>query len=383
MSSQTALAADQTPPFGLPRDRLRGLLRDAGHALRVSVHRQRWIIALILAYLFAAMLVDLKLVGSVKAAVTLYSGLYFEVVPLMGLALLLAYPIYVLIAIRPERAFLEIGRRLRSDIFTIERFANALPLLVIMPAYFNSFTLIKSAMPSISPYRWDVRLEALDRWIHGGTAPWRLLQPLLGQPAISNAISFGYVLWFFFVWFVIVWQVFNNRDLRTRAQFFGTMMMSWILIGGFGAYLLSSAGPCYFGRITGLPDPYAPLMTYLHAASEQTQVFALTAQEMLWDYYVKGNVGLGGGISAMPSMHVSMAFLLFLLVRRTHWVLGILGFFYYLVIQIGSVHLGWHYAVDGYVATLATLAIWWGVGRVIDWQAARGNAAGAAVPGQG
>ena len=26
-------------------------------------------------------------------------------------------------------------------------------------------------------------------------------------------------------------------------------------------------------------------------------------------------------------------------------------------------HLGWHYAVDGYVAAGLTLAIWWGVGR--------------------
>lgn len=364
-----ALAATATSPIGRIAGGALRLSQDLYRALLASLHRQRWLIALILAYFTVALLVDLKVAGGIGAAVTLYSGLYFEVVPMMVLALLLVYPIYVLIAVRPKRAFAEIGRRIRTELFTVDRLANALPLLVIMPAYFNSFTLIKSALPMISPYRWDSRLEVADRWLHGGVAPWRLLQPLLGEPSMTYAINFGYVLWFFVVWFAIVWQVFNNRDLRTRAQFFGTMMLSWILIGGIGAYLFSSAGPCYFGRVTGLADPYAPLMAYLHEASAHTKVFALTAQEMLWNYQVDGNVGLGGGISAMPSMHISMAFLLFLLVRRTHWALGGIAFLYLLVIQIGSVHLGWHYAIDGYAAVLATAAIWWAMGRALDWHA--------------
>ena len=35
------------------------------------------------------------------------------------------------------------------------------------------------------------------------------------------------------------------------------------------------------------------------------------------------------------------------------------------IIQIGSVHLGWHYAVDGYIGASLTLAVWFGVGWVM------------------
>ena len=35
------------------------------------------------------------------------------------------------------------------------------------------------------------------------------------------------------------------------------------------------------------------------------------------------------------------------------------------VIMLGSVHLGWHYAVDGYFSAVVVLALWFGVGFVL------------------
>ena len=50
--------------------------------------------------------------------------------------------------------------------------------------------------------------------------------------------------------------------------------------------------------------------------------------------------------------------------RTSRW-LGWLFTAYACVILIGSVHLGWHYAVDGYLSIAGALAIWAAVGVLL------------------
>jgi hypothetical protein len=38
---------------------------------------------------------------------------------------------------------------------------------------------------------------------------------------------------------------------------------------------------------------------------------------------------------------------------------------YGLVILVGSVHLGWHYAVDGYAGIAGALILWWIAGAAL------------------
>jgi membrane-associated phospholipid phosphatase len=88
---------------------------------------------------------------------------------------------------------------------------------------------------------------------------------------------------------------------------------------------------------------------------------------MLWRSYASQRELFGGGISAMPSMHVAMSVLMacggWQLGRKPGWLLTIFA----VLIWIGSVHLGWHYALDGVVALGLTLAIW----KFSGWLVAR------------
>jgi hypothetical protein len=72
-----------------------------------------------------------------------------------------------------------------------------------------------------------------------------------------------------------------------------------------------------------------------------------------------GTYDFGSGISAMPSIHVSAAVLFALLGWRVDRRLGIGFTIFAIVIMIGSVHLAWHYAIDGYLSAALTLVIWW------------------------
>lgn len=47
--------------------------------------------------------------------------------------------------------------------------------------------------------------------------------------------------------------------------------------------------------------------------------------------------------------------------RRVGWVMTA----YAVLIWFGSIHLGWHYAIDGPVAIAATVMIWWASGRAV------------------
>ena len=77
------------------------------------------------------------------------------------------------------------------------------------------------------------------------------------------------------------------------------------------------------------------------------------------------DVAMGSGISAMPSMHVALATLFALVGWRTNRWVGIATTLFAVIIQIGSVHLGWHYAIDGYAGAVGMIVIWLLVGRAL------------------
>jgi hypothetical protein len=146
-------------------------------------------------------------------------------------------------------------------------------------------------------------------------------------------------------------------------QFFISFVMAWAVLGTGLATLFSSAGPCYYDNIViENNDIYYPLMKYLNTAQESFSIWALDTQEMLWTNYENSKVDLGSGISAMPSMHVSTSLLFAFVGWRNHRLLGVVLSIFTVIIMLGSVHLAWHYAIDGYVAIFFTILLWHAVG---------------------
>ncbi|MBW2174140.1 MAG: phosphatase PAP2 family protein [Deltaproteobacteria bacterium] len=338
-----------------------------GTKLLITVRAHALFIALVICYtaagFIAAWVYD-------TAEIMSLSGLFNKTLGLVTGCFLLAFfcghAIYVIIFVRPEHLTRYILTDLRKNYVNAERVLIALPILAFMPVFISVFTSFKTMIPFINPYSWDVVFVEWDAVLHGGVQPWQLLQPLLGSPRVTSIINFFYNLWFFVMYGVLLWQAFSLRDLRGRMQFFLTFIACWSLLGNLAATLFSSVGPCYYGRVTGLIDPFQPLMAYLWAANESFPVWSLNIQEMLWETHENGGIGFGSGISAMPSIHVSMAFLFAVVGWRNGRVLGIGFTVFAVLIVIGSVHLGWHYAIDDYAAIVGTWLIWRAVGWLLD-----------------
>ena len=320
-------------------------------------------IAVILVYLILAL--AMAQYFGVTASIDLTMYLFLVPATIVGSLLFfgLGYTVYVMVAVRPKQLVLYLAKELGGRWLSLERVAAALIVIVLLPLFFSAFTSWKALIPVVQPFAWDVTFFEWDRMAHGGVDPWQLLQPVLGYPLVTSAVNFLYQCWLFIVYGMLVWQAFSVSDPRLRMQFFVSFVLVWSVVGNLSAVLLSSAGPVYFGRVTGQEDPYLPLMDYLHSAAELAPVWALDIQEDLWRTYTLGGDMLGEGISAMPSMHVATTVLFALVARQSHRTLGMILTLYAAVIMVGSVHLAWHYALDGYVGGLLTYGIW----RAVGW----------------
>lgn len=362
-NSIEAKTAAQDP--GVQYGPVGGYIKELADALPRAFRDHAGLLALVLVYWMGGVVIG-ELTDRPRAAtVTMYLPAILSTVPKMIILLLIVRAVGMIAIERPERPLSRLGWELRHSLASPQRIAQAAPVLLGLPLFGGAYTVVKMSLPFLFPFTWDVQLEELDRWLHGGVAPWRLLQPLIGEPVITFALNVAYRLWFSILLLVIVWQAFSQRDRRLRLQFFFTLAACWILLGTVGAALLSSAGPCFYGRVTGLPDPFAPQIAYLREVAELYPIMTLLVQERLWIHYAEGSLSAGAGISAMPSMHLALATLFALVCWRTNRWLGVVMSAYVLVILVASIHLTWHYAVDGYVGIAASVAIWWIVGRVL------------------
>jgi PAP2 superfamily len=354
--------APQALSASLGRPSEDGLLAELLGALRAH----EWLIGPVLAYIIIASGVAVWLGEPNRISLTLYGPVFTLATPVLCGGFLVCRAAYLMLVVRPARLSRTIIDDLLTNYLTRQRLLNALPIIVLLPVFNSACTSIKAMIPLLHAYNWDATLSVWDARLHFGVPPWQILQPIFGYPTMTGVTNIIYCFWFFGLagsWF---WQAFSLRDQRLRMQFFITYIVCFAVMGNLVAIWMASGGPCYYGRLVHGPDLYAPLMEYLRNASQHGSIiWSVRLQDVLWDNYASDGFGIGSGISAMPSMHVAGALLFALLGWRTHRGLGILLSINVVLIMIATVHLGWHYAIDGYVAVLGTLAIWWAVGAVI------------------
>ena len=247
-------------------------------------------------------------------------------------------------------------------------YGNAATLLGLLPGafFFAQSALVhdhwKNLLGVRTPYTWDATLARVDQVIHFGAHPWQLLDPFFRSHALTMALDTAYWLWYPLLTVAGSWILWTcHRELRTRILV--TWALVWVVCGTMLAHLMASGGPVFYHHLVEGASPYHDLRTHLQAVHALEPLTAVNLQRLVWENAASGNTSQWLAMSAMPSLHVGAPVLLALGATARHPAPGALLWAFAIVILLGSIYLGWHYALDGYVALLACVLLW----RVAGW----------------
>lgn len=254
------------------------------------------------------------------------------------------------------------AKYLESDLF-------AYACIVFLVTRGNDFFFIqKSLIPVLHPYALDPFFAEWDRILHFGHYPHEFIVPLVEKLHLTYVLDWVYASWLVVMTLAIGYNLFMDKVTHRRLCFLWSWLLSWIILGSFMAVAMSSVGPVFFHHFyPDLANPYAGLLAHLNAMGDQAFMFSSHTRALLMEWSESASPFTVNKLSAMPSMHVGIAWLLVLYARamggRKLLAAAIL---FFAAILIGSVYLGFHYAVDGYVSILVTSLLWWGTGLAMD-----------------
>lgn len=259
---------------------------------------------------------------------------------------------------RPLKTILRIMRREKYWLF------RAIFILFCFLTVAKGFGGIKPRISYIQPFYADPVIANLDRMLFFGTDPWRITHAILG-PVGTVVIDRIYILFFVFVGLSVVAMVTaKDHAFQLRALF--TAFSIWFGLGVVMAITFSSVGPVFYEHYYG-SDRFAPLVKELRATNETYPLSMIFITDWLREQADKGT--FGSGISAMPSLHIAQTYFFYLLTRgmTTMLIPRVLMAFLVVAMWIGSVHLAWHYALDGIVSVAFVSMFWWLSGRLVKW----------------
>lgn len=209
-----------------------------------------------------------------------------------------------------------------------------------------AMTWAKEMIPLVTTYWADPYLAAGDRALLE-TDAWRLV-----PEAAIGTLQALYPTWAVVKFLALFTVLFSSpSSFKTRAML--SYLMTVGILGTFGQYALPSVGPLLYDQFHG-GHRFAGLTVRL---TEHAPVVRAAAA-YLWNAYSEHHMVFGGGISAMPSMHVATTTWAALVIGSTLPRLKPFAIAFWLVILVGSIGLGWHYLSDGVVGTTGAILVW-------------------------
>lgn len=220
----------------------------------------------------------------------------------------------------------------------------------------SAFLPLKYAIPKLIPFWLDEPLAVAERHLFGAD-PWLLLDRILWWS--TRSMDWIYGSWLP-VQTLVLFSVMLARPSAAKSCALIAYAGAWFLLGVVAALLFASAGPLFYDGLFGGAS-FAGLDDVLRARGA---AIALAESGAMWESWATGRPGIVAGMSALPSMHVAVSLWIFLAARTMAPRAAKPAFLYFLLVWLGSVQLGWHYASDGLAGALGMLAVWKMAGTV-------------------
>ena len=222
------------------------------------------------------------------------------------------------------------------------------------------FCTIKAQLGQIVPFWADPLLADIDKILLGADA-WRLTE-WFNHEKLSIIYHRGWFIWLAFVIFYLV----KRPASAEKDQLLVSYVLLWSVFGPVVHLMLPAAGPVFFAEL-GYGDRFVDL---------QQSARSLSVKWYLWTGYTEKMFYPASGISAMPSLHLATMFWSLIAIRNTRWL--VFGWLFTAYIFIGSIAIGWHYAIDGVAGGLGAVLCYWIAG--LKWRSV-GERSATAVPG--
>jgi hypothetical protein len=262
----------------------------------------------------------------------------------------------------PHSSFRHAGQFL-ADRWAADRWLSIVSPPLTVTILLCTFNIYKQIQLPSAGFRAEPYLANADRFLLG-TDAWRITHWLFASPWATEALDLAYHAWFLPMTLGVVLCSFARPGSRLALRYLTSYVLLWIMLGTLVAYLVPASGPCFYDYFQSDHGRFGDLTNLLAAQDlfiRQHGLHGLLAveyQRLLLHDFRSSNLALGAGISAMPSLHNAMAVLFACAAYHADRRMGRLFTVYAVLIWIGSIHLGWHYAIDGVVAAVLTIAIW-------------------------